>query len=240
MTSQVNVKGSFKSGSFGIDFVLSTDFLTRVQDLFASDTASAITNATGILAALGFAANQGCRGLLHVIQWLRGRTIQQIETKSNTAIVHVDGEQLEIQLPILTLFRDVAVREAAQRMLEPLSRQGVEKFYVGTDNLISATITAQQAQWFVAPQAQDKLLVDEIRKIIFSIISLTFKEDNKWRLHDGMSTINAIISDVDFQHKVDRNQINFAKGDILVCDVRVRQWQSAQGAKTDYEVIRVL
>lgn len=55
-----------------------------------------------------------------------------------------------------------------------------------------------------------------------------------------MSTINAIISDVDFQHKVDRNQINFAKGDILVCDVRVRQWQSAQGAKTDYEVIRVL
>lgn len=39
---QVNVKGSFKTGSFGIDFVLVTDFLTRVKDIFTSDNAAAM------------------------------------------------------------------------------------------------------------------------------------------------------------------------------------------------------
>lgn len=237
---QVNVKGSFKTGSFGIDFVLATDLITRVRDIFASDAATAIANAGAILAALGFAADRGYRGLLHVLKWLRGRKIQRVETREETAILHVEDDQLEIEIAVLTLLRDMAVREATERMLEPLSRDGITVFYAGTDESVSATITSDEAAWFSAPQAQDELLVDETRKMAFSIVSLAFKEDNKWRLHDGNSTISAAISDADFQHKVDTNQVNFAKGDVLVCDVRVRQWQSSSGAKTEYEVVRVI
>jgi hypothetical protein len=57
---------------------------------------------------------------------------------------------------------------------------------------------------------------------------------------DGNSTISAAIADVDFLHRVNTNQVNFAKGDILVCRVGVRQWQTQSGAKTEYEVERVL
>lgn len=237
---QVNVKGSFKTGSFGIDFVLATDLLTRVRDIFASDSATAIANAGAILTALGFAANQSYKGLLHVIKWIRGRKIQRVETGRDTAILHVEDDQLEIELAVLTLLRDVAVREATERMLEPLSREGITTFYAGTDEHVSATIRSEEIGWFSAPPAQDELLVDETRKMVFSIVSLAFKEDNKWRLHDGNSTISAAISDADFLHKVDTNQVNFAKGDVLVCDVRVRQWQSTGGAKTEYEVVRVI
>ncbi|QIM48966.1 hypothetical protein G9Q38_07120 [Pusillimonas sp. DMV24BSW_D] len=237
---QVNVKGSFKTGSFGIDFSLITDLLTKMRDIFASDGAAAVANASSILALLGISASAGRKGLLQVLGWLKGRQIQRVEAKENTAILHVDNDQLEIELAVLRLLRDMAVREATERMLEPLTKEGVNKFYAGTESKASATISSDEVSWYSAPQAQDDLLVDETRKMVFSIVSLAFKEDNKWRLHDGNSTISASIADADFQHKVDMNQISFAKGDVLVCDVRVRQWQSTSGAKTEYEVIRVL
>lgn len=237
---QVNVKGSFKTGSFGIDFVLATDLLTKVRDLFASDSAAAIANASAILAALGLVTNKTCKGLLQVLKWLRGRKIQRVETKENTAILYVDDDHIEIERAVLALLRDVAVREATARMLEPLSREGITTFCAGSDDACSAIITSDEASWFAAPEAQDDLLVDEKRKMAFSIVSLAFKEDNKWRLHDGNSTISAAISDADFQRKVDTNQVNFAKGDVLVCEVRVRQWQSASGTRTEYEVTHVL
>src|SRR5690606_25826612 len=197
-------------------------------------------NAGAILAALGFATTKTKTGLLQVIKWIKGRRIQRVEAKSDSAILYVEDEQLEIELNVLALLRDMAVREAAERMLEPLTRDGITTFYAGTDEIVAEIVTSDEAAWFVAPQAQDELLVDETRKMVFSIVSLAFKEDNKWRLHDGNSTISASITDADFQHKVDTNQVNFAKGDVLVCDVRVRQWQSTGGAKTEYEVVRVI
>jgi hypothetical protein len=73
-----------------------------------------------------------------------------------------------------------------------------------------------------------------------SPVYTAFKEDNKWRLSDGSATINAIFSDAEFLSAVDQNLESFSKGDVLICDVRVRQWQTASGAKTDYEVIKVI
>jgi len=237
---QVNVKGSFKTGSFGIDLVLSTDILAKVRDFFASDTAAAIANAATILASLGLLRRSGRKGLLQAIKWIRGRRVQRVDMREDSAILHIDDDQLEIELNVLALLRDIAVREATERMLEPLSRDGIDIFYAGVDAHVSEKITSSEVGWYKAPKAEDELLVDETRKMVFSIVSLAFKEDNKWRLHDGNSTISASIADEDFQHRVDTNQVNFAKGDVLVCDVRVRQWQSQSGAKTEYEVVRVI
>lgn len=50
---QINVRGSFKVGSFGIDFTLVADWAVAVKDIFASDTATALANASAILALLG-------------------------------------------------------------------------------------------------------------------------------------------------------------------------------------------
>lgn len=87
---------------------------------------------------------------------------------------------------------------------------------------------------------QTPVFVEDERKMAFSIVSLAFREDNKWRLYDGAATIYATISDTEFLDRVDANQEIFAKGDVLVCLVRVRQWQTVSGARTEYDVIRVL
>ncbi|XNL40222.1 hypothetical protein NBN09_00690 [Burkholderia lata] len=90
------------------------------------------------------------------------------------------------------------------------------------------------------PDQADMLILDENCKIAFSIVSLAFKDDNKWRLYDGAGTIHAAIADIDFLKRVDNNQVSFSKGDVPVCNVRVQQWQTADGAKTEYEVTQVL
>jgi hypothetical protein len=69
---------------------------------------------------------------------------------------------------------------------------------------------------------------------------LAFQEGNKWRLFDGQNTITATIADAEFIGRVDRNLVRFAKGDILLCEVRTVQTQGVDGLKTDHTVLRVL
>ena len=40
--------------------------------------------------------------------------------------------------------------------------------------------------------------------------------------------------------RVDDNDAAFAKGDVLVCDLRTIQWQIEDGVKSEYEVVRVV
>ncbi len=48
------------------------------------------------------------------------------------------------------------------------------------------------------------------------------------------------MKDAAFQSKVDNNEIAFAKGDILLCDLRTIQWQVEDGVKTENEVVKVV
>lgn len=244
---QINVKGSFKTGSFGIDFVLSADLISRITDIFTSREANAAANALALLGFVGLGVkvsyNQIKPTLLDTLKWMRGRKIQKVEIDApdSIATLYIDNEKLEIETQVLGLLRDVSVREAVERMLSPLKTDGITDFYVGDDKAnTSAHIVSREVEWFSRPEIEDELIIDENRKMIFSIVSLAFKEDNKWRLSDGTATINATITDSNFISKVNHNQINFAKGDILVCNVKVRQWQTGSGAKTEYEVFEVL
>lgn len=237
---QINVRGSFKTGSFGIDLMLATDWLTAVRDLFASDNASALSNAIEILGAVGLVGWQGKRGLLAVLKWLRGRAITRVELREDDAVLIVDDEQLAIEREVLALLQDLAVRESLDKVLSPLDRTGITTFAAGSDDAVFDTVSEAERAWFHPPSWEDELLFDDVRKMAFSIVSLAFKEDNKWRLYDGAATIHATIQDAGFIERVNQSLEHFAKGDVLICLVRVRQWQTATGARTEYEVTEVL
>lgn len=238
--SQTHVRASFKTGSFGIDFNLATDWALKVRDIFAGDTVTATANAIAILGALGLGVRQGGKGLLAVLKWLRGRRLDKVETGETTATLIVEQDRLEIDLAVLALLRDLAVREALDKLLAPLDRDGIDIFACGDDKTIVETVTKAERAWFYAPAIEDELILDDVRKMAFSIVSLAFKEDNKWRLYDGAATIHATLADADFLARVDQNLESFTKGDLLICMVRVRQWQTPSGARTEYEVTEVL
>ncbi|MFP3616683.1 hypothetical protein SB778_42330, partial [Paraburkholderia sp. SIMBA_050] len=86
-----------------------------------------------------------------------------VQMQDHTATLHVDGEQLEIDLSVLTLLRDVGVRQATEHVLAPLARDGIVIFATGTDTEVVETITRDEIAWFHAPGQTDALLLDEHR-----------------------------------------------------------------------------
>ncbi|MDR2437318.1 MAG: hypothetical protein LBD17_04545 [Endomicrobium sp.] len=87
---------------------------------------------------------------------------------------------------------------------------------------------------------QDEELLSSEREMIFSPVAISFKEDNKWRLNDGISTVNVSIKDIEFINKIKQNLIAFSIGDIPKCKVKITQKQTAEGLKTEYEILKVL
>lgn len=239
--AQINVKGSFKTGSFNVDFTTAINFLKAAKDIFSGDGMTAIANATAVLTALGLTAKLGYNGVAQVLKWLRGRRITNVQLMAdgNVTIVADDDEQ-EVEYQVLVLLRDLAVRQAFDRVLGPLDREEIDTFAAGDEAAFGVVIREDERPYFSAPAGQDELIIEDSRKMAFSIVSLAFKEENKWRLSDGNSTINAKISDAEFLAGVNANETSFTKGDVLICEVKVTQWQTPSGAKTDYEVVRVI
>jgi hypothetical protein len=122
----------------------------------------------------------------------------------------------------------------------PLQKDGIDSFEVRENRTTVVRVEKTEGIFFAKPSVPDETLIDDVRKSAYSIISLAFKEDNNWRLHDGTNVISASIADDDFLSKVDNNQIAFSKGDILVCEVRVTQKQTEQGLRTEYTVEKVI
>jgi hypothetical protein len=81
-----------------------------------------------------------------------------------------------------------------------------------------------------------EIVSDTTSKKLLLIESLTFKDGNKWRVHDGTATFHASIEDKAFLGSIDAGE-RFGKGDVLVVDLR--QVQSIVGAKLINESIIV-
>jgi hypothetical protein len=90
-----------------------------------------------------------------------------------------------------------------------------------------------------ASETENEMITENKYEVAYSIVSLAFKEKDKWRLYDGQSTISASIKDEEFLEKVNNNSISFAKNDMLICDVKVTQISTKEGLKIEYDVIKV-
>ena len=102
------------------------------------------------------------------------------------------------------------------------------------------TLTQTDRTSFSVAEPVPEVVIDSTNRLALSIRSLAFQEGNKWRLFDGQNVITATIADADFIARVDRNMVRFAKGDILLCEVRSVQTQSAEGLKTEHTVLKVI
>ena len=71
-------------------------------------------------------------------------------------------------------------------------------------------------------------------------MGLAFQDGKKWRLYDEQATVFVSIEYADFLQRVNTDSESFAKSDVLICRVRVTQWQTETGEKTDYAVLEVL
>jgi hypothetical protein len=224
-------------GSFQITLQIVQSFREHLIALLTGPDATAAS----VLVTLVF-GTPATNGLIWLIKILRGKSPSKIERLSDAAVrITIDDTTIEIPLQLLRLYQDVQVRVGAQRLIEaPLQREGIDTFEVRENQTTVVRVQKDESVYFARPNIPDEILVDHVVRSAYSIISLAFKEDNKWRLHDGTNMISASIADDEFLQKVDSNQIAFSKGDILICDVRVTQKRTDQGLRTEYTVEKVV
>lgn len=233
----VNVKASFKTGSFGVDLSLVSSTIQSAIDWFAGKDGQALANVAVVLGGIGAFGG----GLIGLLKWLRGRKIHQIDVHGDKRIVITeDNDKFEIEEQVLILLQHREFREKLEKALSPLDRDGIETIAFGKDDSLDVVISKRERAYFITPPPMDEILFSEERTQAFSIANLAFQEGNKWRLYDGQATVFVSIEDADFLYRVNTDKESFAKSDVLICRVRVTQWQTDAGVKTDYTVLKVL
>ncbi len=178
-------------------------------------------------------------GLFAVIKWVNNRKPKLNKVNDELYTLVIGNETYELPLVLLRFYQDAAVRHAIAEMVRTVREAGINRIRILDNEQTLQEITKDEVDAFEVPESQEQLL-DETRRQAFSIIGLSFKEDNKWRLTDGENTFSVSMKDAAFQRRVDNNQVAFAKGDVLICDLRTVQWQVEGGIKTEYEVIKVV
>jgi len=234
---RVNVR-AHEPGCFTIDLDVVQSVLRQGIALLKGDEIVAANTLIGLL--VGGASIAG--GLIWLIKRLKGKTPERVERLGPGMMrITAEGETFDVPLNLLRLYQDVQVRTAVERVVEkPLDREGINTVGFFENGKELSSVEKAHAASFRVPQIADTIIVDQVRRAAFSIISLAFKEDNKWRLHDGQNPISVTIADNDFLRKVDRNLISFSKGDILVCEVRTTQTHTAKGLETSNVVEKIL
>lgn len=229
---QINVR-AHEPGCFSVIFDIVQGWRDGAISLLTGDYVAAALNLKELLL--------GGVGLIWWVKSRKGQSPDRIEKLSGNMIrVFYSEESFDVPLQLLRLYQDLAVRHALEKVVHrPLQNSGINLVEFGDRANPAQRVTDSEAESFKAPEIPEKVLVSDTREAAFSIVSLAFKDDNKWRLHDGSNSVSATIEDEDFLRKVNQNVIRFAKGDVLVCEVEFTQKQGAKGLVTENIVKKV-
>lgn len=172
---------------------------------------------------------------------LMGSPPAKIEHHTANQMVSVtnnNGEVIQVQIQTLNFVFDEKASEAAQRFVrDPLQREGIDAVEIGVGDKVVADVTPKDAGYFVSV-APSETVTDYTARMSLIIEAAVFKDENKWRFHDGTSTVYAAVLDKEFLAKVDAGEL-FGKGDVLVVDLRVTQERSGMKLTGERVIIKV-
>jgi hypothetical protein len=236
---QVKVQGSFKGGSFGIDLMAVQTMYEQLSSLLAGQGPTAFGNLKTILESLGLI---GGAGLLALLKRLRGRKPTEIEFRDNSAILTVINEEVHerivTDLATGQLWQDKTVRKTLHQVMRPLQQDGIEIFAAGRTPTPEIVITRAEAEWFTFDENVTELNSSIIEQVCL-IESVTFKDDNKWKLNNGQ-TFYAFMEDLDFLSSIENGTVRFGKGDRLKVSMKIVQSDRNRRLETTYHVLKVI
>lgn len=225
------------TGSFEISLEVIQSLAAQITGLLVGEHVTAAANLVGLITGAGVPTGAG---VFWLIKRLRGHRPEKINRQADQCTLVFHGESFVVPLQVMKLYQDVPLRRAVKAMVAPLTREGISDFSFREDGEVILPVTLEDIPSFEEPEVAEEVLIEQVIVDVFTIVSLAFKEDNKWRLNDGNATISAMIDDDDFLRRVDENLIAFAKGDILKCRVHVRKTRSKDAIRTEYVVQQVI
>lgn len=238
---RVQVHGSFKTGSFGVDLEVVQTFVSQALDFFANDRR--VVGSLNLMELLGVAYGSGM-GLVGLVRWLRGRKIRRVEITAGGSAAKVitdDGEQ-EVEARTIELLRSYKIRQALERAVKvPLDREGVETVAFLQQERVVESIEKHERHAFSAPAPDEKTQIDEQEfTASLQLVSVPLREGYKWRVDDGNGPFTAIVLDEQFMQRMHRSEVPFTVGDILVARVRRRQYMAGSELKNEHEILQII
>jgi len=238
---RVNVQGNFKGGSFGVDLIAVQNIAQQLVAMFSGPEATAAANLLAILGGIGLLGHDG---LIGVIKWLRGRKPSSIRFEGDKTVFEIIEaeaiETFETDLVAGKLYQSRVVRQSLAKVIKPLERDGVDVFATGLGGETQAVVTKADVAAFMSAASEADIVSDTTAEgVLLQIESAVFKDDNKWRFHDGSSAFFAEITDQEFLGRVNAGEERFGKGDVLIVDLRRIQSVSDTGLKLEYKVVKV-
>ena len=234
---RVEVKGSFKAGSFGIDLISAQHFLYQLKELFNSPEATAASNVSGIIALIGFSGS----GLISLLRRLKGKSPSKIEFQSETssATVYITNEEMMVvDGRVIELYKNKIIRTSIEKILSPLEKEGITNFGVSYKDEKKISVGKDELSSFKSTSTASHVINQTVAKKVLLIESVTFKDDNKWRVHDGQSPFSATMLDKEFIDKINNGE-RFGKGDVLVVELEQTQIVDNNTLKNEYSICRV-
>lgn len=241
---KVRVQSDVKRGSFDVGIAI--HWMDGVKD--AAIAWAMTPQGAGIISLLGLlginvkdVTKVSARGLIQTVRWLRGRRVAQqiVLQDGNTTLVTEDGDQLEVHPTVARLVEDASVRQPLEKFTEPLREDGVDviRFEDEAGHEVERIADAEADSF--AASAGGKPSSSDTFRATYQIKRLFFDRGRKWRLSNGAQTIQAEIEDEAFWRRVDASDVSFAKEDYLVCTVRMDQWLTPSGLRTEYVIVKV-
>ncbi len=242
---RVNVRGNFKGGSFGVDFVALQSIKDQIISILSGPEATASANLFGILAGLGLIGSAGRVGLISLIKFLRGRKPSSIRIDGDKTVFEIrtteQVETFEVDLIAGKLYQSRIVRQSLAKVIKPLETEGIDFFACGRDGATEAVVTKEEAAYFAIAASDADVVSDTLsERTLLQIESAVFKDGNKWRFSDGSNSFFAEVGDEQFIERINSGDERFGKGDVLIVELRRIQTITDTGLRSEYIIERVL
>jgi len=234
----VNVR-AHEPGCFSIAFDVQ-QLATVAGEYLAGTGISSALNLMNIL--FGGTGAGAVGGLIWLIRRLRGGKPERIEKLSPGMFrLFIGDETYDVPVELLQAYQDLRIRRAVEGFVaRPLQKPGISDFTVDSGRVRIAHVKSTEAPIYRAPEPDTDIVIDDERRAAYTIRDLSFDEDGSWRLFDGANPIKARIEDEQFIGQVDRDEIRFAKHDVLVCLVHFVQKRTGKGLENEYTVKEVI
>lgn len=232
---KLKVHADFKNKCFEVNLSVFAGYTKQFVDIFSAPEAQAVSAICSIVGVSGI-------GLLQLIKRSKGRPLKRkvsIQRTENVEIEFEGEEPFEVDQKVFNLFDSPNVREAALRFIEPLETSGYEEVGIKYRGQETFHLKQSEAYYFRTLSDNEEELVSEAQAYV-RIVTMSFKEGNKWRVHDGSSSKSVDILDIDFLRKVRTREELFGNDDYLRVLMRTRQWREEGKIKVSHAIVKVL
>lgn len=163
-------------------------------------------------------------GIIKFIIWRKNQPIktEKIDDKITKVTNQITGETVNVYNYSLDASMNPLILKQFQKLIsDPLGKEGIENLDISVDGEEDRkeTIEKANAPYFTSSNSE-KEISEQIETEYLEIDTIQFDSD-KWKFRLCQDTIWAKIEDEKFLKKIDNHDISFAKGDILLANLKI-------------------